>query len=485
MRTAITLARLGIAAAVVIACGPSCAQNLFYACEADSQCDLEGLAGTCLQGECAYPNPDCPSGLAYPDQARPQVAGQCVPQDTEPETASGPMLPETDTDSTGDGDTETDSDTEPTTGNPPVDPACAVEQLGGGEAHTCLRTTAGQVWCWGDNREAELGADVGEGTRTPTRVDALAAVTVTQIAVGGSHTCARTDRDALWCWGHQLNGEILGSGEPGSYPPTEVDVGPVSQVSAGGFTTCARLAGTVTCWGDSFWGQAGAEGGAGFNTVLSSVTEGMVALGSIHTCAATVRSNPPFDGVECWGDDEHGQLGDGGRIRGEVHSSMPVVVANLPGPVEHLALGDEHSCAVVDGQTWCWGQDSSDQLLGAGASSSAVLLAEVPTAQRLWSGREFSCVLDDGGALWCWGSNSRGQVDPQQPGFEAGLSQPATSIGAALGERVTFEVVGLGDNHGCGWAAATGLACWGDDAQGQLGDSITSTVGRPVLPGCR
>ncbi|MCH9685818.1 MAG: hypothetical protein K0V04_30575 [Deltaproteobacteria bacterium] len=460
--------------AIVGSWSGGCAQDLFYVCQDDAQCDLGGEQGQCLSGECAYPNLDCPSALAYPSGARPDIAGQCVPVDATDTAASSDSTSANDT-----GDTDDSS-----TGELPGDPACRVSYLGGGTAHSCLLTADGDVWCWGDNRQLELGSDVGNSTPTPTRVDALDAATVTQLSVSDHHACALTDEAVLWCWGYQQNGELFGADLQGTYLPQPVDITGVSQFAAGGVHTCARQNTTVTCWGDTFWGQSGGKQGNSFNTLLSAVTSGFVELGTRHSCAQTTREAPSFSGVECWGDDERGQLGNGGPIVDGDTSMVPVAVEGLPQPASALALGDRHSCALIDGQTWCWGEDARGQLLGGGDTSSARRLEQVPVVKSLWAGSWHTCTLTDEGTVWCWGDNAYGQVDPLQDGLDVGLWQLTDSLEGSVGEPVTFDVVGSGGDHSCGWSPSLGVVCWGRDDHGQLGTRIGATVGRVALPGC-
>lgn len=60
-----------------------------FECDADDQCTLAGEPGQCVEGgRCAYPNPQCPSGLAYPQGAPGGLAGECVPGDAVSSTAA-------------------------------------------------------------------------------------------------------------------------------------------------------------------------------------------------------------------------------------------------------------------------------------------------------------------------------------------------------------------------------------------------------------
>ena len=76
---------------------------------------------------------------------------------------------------------------------------------------TCGITPAGQAYCWGDNRNGQLGDGTTVTKFRPTRVMQPAGVTFAQIAPGGSHTCALTGTGAAYCWGLGNVGQ-LGSG---------------------------------------------------------------------------------------------------------------------------------------------------------------------------------------------------------------------------------------------------------------------------------
>src|SRR5438128_2003431 len=86
---------------------------------------------------------------------------------------------------------------------------------------------------------------------------------------------------------------------------------PVASIAAGYFHGCALLSnGRVKCWGSNEGGQLGdgttkshlsAVAAGGFTGTIESI-----AGGGAHTCALTSGG-----GLECWGDNQYGQLGDG------------------------------------------------------------------------------------------------------------------------------------------------------------------------------
>jgi hypothetical protein len=85
---------------------------------------------------------------------------------------------------------------------------------------------------------------------------------VTQLSEGMVHTCAVLASRTVRCWGIGEHGRLgYGSARSIGVPASAGDVdvgGPVIQVAAGGFHTCALLAdGNVRCWGRGKEGQLG------------------------------------------------------------------------------------------------------------------------------------------------------------------------------------------------------------------------------------
>src|SRR5690606_26790086 len=83
------------------------------------------------------------------------------------------------------------------------DPFVAVT---GGEHHMCALDERGQVWCWGDNSDGQLGASKPASTSSPRRVRLPRPVV--QLSAGSAHTCAITDTGELYCWGRNQEGQL-------------------------------------------------------------------------------------------------------------------------------------------------------------------------------------------------------------------------------------------------------------------------------------
>lgn len=191
--------------------------------------------------------------------------------------------------------------------------ATRAEEIGAGHMLSCLRNTAGRVFCWGSNRWNELGTPVGSRSLVPVRVTRLGQVTA--LSVGDYHSCAvRGDANRVWCWGYNSYG-ALGDGttEARQTPVAVRGLSGVAQVAAGGYwgTSCAvQRNGRTFCWGSNDSGQLGIDSTERFVATrarLGSMNNGaQLSVGLYHVCGQR-RNGTAW----CWGFNSSGQLGDG------------------------------------------------------------------------------------------------------------------------------------------------------------------------------
>lgn len=88
----------------------------------------------------------------------------------------------------------------------PVPGLSNVEQVSVGN-HGLARTTAGQVWFWGESFYGESGDGTSTGVhRTPVQVPGLQQIT--GMAAGGWHNLALQSNGTVWAWGSNIAGEI-------------------------------------------------------------------------------------------------------------------------------------------------------------------------------------------------------------------------------------------------------------------------------------
>jgi hypothetical protein len=124
---------------------------------------------------------------------------------------------------------------------------------GGSGEHACALLADGNMVCWGQNDDAELGS----GTASSPSSTALAvngANGASQVTAGVEHTCARLRDGTVSCWG--ASGEFACTKNPRTgdfFSPVPQAVPTVTNavdLQAGEVVNCALDAqGTLTCWG--------------------------------------------------------------------------------------------------------------------------------------------------------------------------------------------------------------------------------------------
>ena len=157
-----------------------------------------------------------------------------------------------------------------------------------------------------------------------------------------------------------------------------------SAVAAGASHTCTRtMAGGVQCWGANGDGQLG--NGRTVNRSVAVPVTGLengvaaVAAGGRHNCALTNAG-----GLSCWGYNQYGQLGDGTTT----NSSIPIAVSGATSGVAAVATGSHHACALgTDGSVRCWGLNANGQL-GSGSTTISSIPLAVTAANQKSSSRE-------------------------------------------------------------------------------------------------
>jgi alpha-tubulin suppressor-like RCC1 family protein len=216
-----------------------------------------------------------------------------------------------------------------------------VTSISVGRAHSCAVLTGGAVKCWGDNGSGQLGDGTNTSRLTAVNVVGIASG-VTGISAGWGHTCVRTNAGAIRCWGSNFGGALGDGTQTNRKVPTDV-LGLSSgaeRVSAGFGTTCALMSsGQVKCWGSNSFGSVGT--GAFTPAAITSPVDvqGMssataVSVGNAHVCAVTTSG-----AVKCWGNGRFGQLGDATLAVSTV-PVQPLMFDTTPDPLSFDAQTD-------------------------------------------------------------------------------------------------------------------------------------------------
>ncbi len=373
---------------------------------------------------------------------------------------------------------------------------------GAASHHKCALLEDGGVKCWGRNDAGQLGIGNYADTSAPLPVldgEDRPLTGATAIAVGLYHSCALLADETAVCWGWNGMGQ-LGAGS-GAFSSRALPVrlseeggalGGVAQLALGYGHSCALLKdGSVACWGSNEVGQLGQQeaGNPASSDYPLAVSLGeafeAVAIGAGygHSCA--------IDGagaVKCWGWNVYGQLGNAAAGR---TSAQPVAVDAMAG-ARSLALGEAHSCALLEGgRAKCWGNNSLGQFgngveaVNAGYALLPSAVVELEGAVDVAAGYLFSCalVVEEGadGEARCWGNNEFHQLgngnvtSSQRFPSEVQLSNGSSMDGIAA--------LALGYTHACALLRNGTAWCWGDNGVGQLGNGTSVGQQSPVRVG--
>ena len=135
----------------------------------------------------------------------------------------------------------------------------------GANGYTCVATTEPNVYCWGYNFDGQYG----DGTRTTSNKPRLVTTVghplkgkaIAKLTAGDSHTCALTSDGEMYCWGYNSLGQVGDGTNTTQVLPVKVrgvlSGKNITDISAGGASTCAVAESRVYCWGSNDYGQMG------------------------------------------------------------------------------------------------------------------------------------------------------------------------------------------------------------------------------------
>jgi len=268
----------------------------------------------------------------------------------------------------------------------PVPGATDVAAVAIGHHHACALTNAHGVVCWGRN---ELGETYGEpGLINIARKVPLPAPAA-EIHVGITDSCARLATGSVLCWGAvggtkntpptaigwsssaigfaisesalctvtQAHTPSCSLGGALRLNPVGEGIG-VSAVALQGELGCALLDdGTVRCFALAPPSAAPDAPVPPWAQPVPIADVVQLAAGSWHTCARLRNGT-----VQCWGANDHGQLGNGRRTS----SKEPVNVTGISDAIDLFSGGDRTCVQHATNSIECWGQDLlSDTTFGS------------------------------------------------------------------------------------------------------------------------
>ena len=334
----------------------------------------------------------------------------------------------------------------------------ATADLGIGN-HSCAVTVDGEVRCWGDNDDGELGmGTLNQPAKSAAEAEAaFVGPNAASVAIGEGHTCAVFTDGALRCWGQNSHGE-LGYGHTDNIGDDEVPL----------------LSGSVAIGGKAV-----------------QVVAGGASLGGAHTCVLLEGG-----AVRCFGWTAAGSAGSGvlgyGNLDDIGDDELPTSVGplKLGGPVSRLSAGARHTCALrTDGALVCWGVNGDGQL-GLGHTDDigddevpdpAGIVSLAQPAIDVAATFQGTCVLLEDGAVQCWGF---GELGTHGAGHVMNLGDDETPLDFGpvdIGGAPAVQIA-AGRYHVCALLADSALRCWGFNATGQLGYGNTDNIGDDETP---
>jgi alpha-tubulin suppressor-like RCC1 family protein len=350
-----------------------------------------------------------------------------------------------------------------------------------GGSHNCALANGG-VRCWGNNVAGQLGNNSIIDSSFPVRAIA-AGSGVTSLATGDGHSCVVINA-GVQCWGHNLRGQLGNNSTAQSLVPVQIILagGSATSVAASGDITCVVASGGAQCWGTTAFTQGGGgtdslvpvqrvAAGSGVTAMAAGMTRPAgLNDGDLHLCALI------GGGVQCWGDNGKGQLGNA-----TFKQRLVAVQAIAAGSgVTAVAAGgafnrQSHTCAVINGGVQCWGGNSDGQLGNGTRIDSAVPVQAIAAGSGVTgvaTGGRHTCAMV-GLGVRCWGDNSEGQLGNNS--IIASLV-PVQAI-APSGDDV--HTITAGSLHSCATSSG-GVKCWGQGTYGQLGNNSTAGSRVPV-----
>lgn len=237
--------------------------------------------------------------------------------------------------------------------------------------HSCAITTDGQAYCWGRNNPG------GDDDLTPVAVYSLGVLNgkkLLSVSTGYNLSCGIASDGQAYCWSHISNGQIGNVKTSDDLVPIKFDGGDllngktIQSITLGMVSNCLIASDKKAyCWGMGSDGELG----DGLTTHYSSTpvavdTTGAlkskeisdVTIGAYHACALTVPGE-----VYCWGDNDHGQLGNG--LQSDQLSPIQVDVSGVMSGKKIISISadNDHTCALSsDGKAFCWGENDDGEL---------------------------------------------------------------------------------------------------------------------------
>lgn len=291
----------------------------------------------------------------------------------------------------------------------------------------CARRKTGEVECWGDNAQGQLGIGKYGNKDMPA-----------PLAGGpwkaGDGPCAVKQDGTMWCWGSsnikdpQLSPQQVGS---------DTDWATVT-ASDSGHQCALKNDQTLWCWGSSSSGALGLGDvdQAMLPTKVGTATWTKVTGASHSRCGIQTNGT-----IWCWGGNFSGVLGDGTQTT----RLEPTPIASAETWMD-VSMADAACGVTTGGKLHCWGDGftATPTQFGVDADWKSIEVGGTFNNQF--------CGIRTSGELHCWGEG----------GFGDGTNAPSATP-VKIGNATSWAQVSMRSRAICATRTDHTLFCWGTD----------------------
>jgi alpha-tubulin suppressor-like RCC1 family protein len=253
----------------------------------------------------------------------------------------------------------------------------------------------------------------------------------------------------------------------------------LGRISAGDSHSCGLDAtGSAYCWGNNSTGQLGNGTSGGSSNVPVAVSTTIkfssVVAGRIHTCGLSVAGD-----AYCWGSNFVGSLGDGSGLDSLTPSAVTAPSVGIQ--YSSISASNDHTCVIsLAKDAYCWGENGTGQL-----GDNSIIQRNTPVKvsdpvsgpeaySSISAGYSHTCAIAANGKTYCWGENADGELG------DAGNIDSSIPVLVNTGV-VAYTSIAAGNNFSCGIQANGSAYCWGSNGNGNLGDNTINDSNTPVL----
>jgi len=276
------------------------------------------------------------------------------------------------------------------------------------EFHSVAIDKNGQGWAWGVNGQGRLGDGSLTNRCTPVSV-AGTAKTFCDISGGGSHSIAVDNYGQVWCWGNNGQGQLGNNSVVSRRTPIAIlgQQKTFCTVSAGRFYSLGiDKNGQVWAWGQGASGQLGNNQQVNRCTPVSIVgptrTFCKISAGIFNHVLAIDKNGQVWG----WGNNTSGPIGDNTTT----FRSSPVAVAGTTKTFCEISAGASYSLGIdKNGQVWGWGSNVAGQLGDNTITCKLTPVSIAGTAKtfcKIAAGNCWAVAIDKDGQVWAWGLNN-------------------------------------------------------------------------------